>query len=274
MITRARPLLGTLVTVQLDSAMAATDPQALLQAADRALQVIARIGGAMSAHDPGSDLGRLARAHAGQVLTLDAHTVAVLRAAQRWQALSAGAFDPVRAAQVLVRQGRRPGLPGLSTAGSLADVQLLSATQVRMPGPVPLDLGGIAKGYAVDQAIEVLAREGVAHALVNAGGDMRVLGERGFGIDVRHAGRQLRDQPVPGLHRLRQAALATSVAEHADTGFVRTGGVRRQGWRSATVQAPDCMTADVLTKWALQSSLLCPALRAALRTHRARMWRS
>ena len=286
-ISRGRPLLGTLVSVQVwpDGLAAGYGTgQAIEDAIDGALACVAHISRVMSAHDPDSDLGRMSRARAGECLTLDAHTIAVLQASQYWHRVSGGAFSPARAAHALARQGRRPGLQlAVQTALQahtpapplgLQHLCLLSPTELRMPGPVLLDLGGIAKGYAVDQAVACLVRAGVRQAVVNAGGDLRVIGPRAQAVQLRHAGQGLRDRPLPERCRLHNAALATSVALHAESEFVRTRPSGRQRWRSASVQAEDCMSADALTKWALQSSLLCPALRAALRTHRARLWRS
>ena len=272
MITRAKPLLGTVATIQVDGA--AEDPQ-IEAAVAAAFAVMARVSAVMSAHDPHSDLGRMGRASCGQRLMLDPHTVVVLRAAQYWRRKSAGAFNPVRAARALVCKGVRPGLPAQDPLGAgLEAVDIVSETQVQMLAPVPIDLGGIAKGYAVDRAIEVLAEQGITHAIVNAGGDMRVLGALGFAVDVRHARTHLREHSVNAVRRLRQAALATSVSDRQQTDFVQTAQTRRAAWRSATVLAPDCMTADVLTKWALQAGLLCPELKTVMREHHARMWRS
>ena len=272
MIARARPLLGTVVTIAADGPL--HEPLAVA-AVDAAFAVMARVGQVMSAHDPRSDLGRMARAACGEVLTLDPHTVAVLRAARYWHRQSAGAFNPVQAARTLARQGVRPGLHWpVQACADLQALDIVSETQVRMSEPVLLDLGGIAKGYAVDRAIEVLAGHGLSEAIVNAGGDIRVLGQRGYAVDVRHAGNHLRGRSVNTVRRLCQSALATSVADPRETDFVKTVQTRRACWRSATVVAKDCMTADVLTKWALQSGLMCPDLKAAMRKHQAKMWRS
>ncbi|MFM7024657.1 MAG: FAD:protein FMN transferase [Limnohabitans sp.] len=269
---RARPLLGTMVTIGVPTC--AHEPQTF-EAVQEALAIVAHVGRVMSAHDPQSDLGRMAMARPGEVLTVDAHTTAVLRAAQYWTRQSAGAFNPVRAARVLARQQRRAGLSTETPAGvNLDDVTILADTQVKMAAAVPIDLGGIAKGYAVDRAIEVLVRHGLRQAIVNAGGDIRAWGDKGFAVDVRHAGHGLRDRALAWPYRLRQQAMATSVADVQATDFVRTSQTGRAGWTSATVIAPDCMSADALTKWALQSSRLCPRLKAVLREHRARMWRS
>lgn len=266
--TRAQVLLGTLVTIEVDHALARSSADAAMAAA---LARISHIGRVMSAHDPNSDLARLSRAHPDQLLELDPATVQVLRAARDWTIRSGGTFDPVRAAQTLVHRGARPGLQ--SSAGDLRDMDLLSEVMVRVSRPVSIDLGGIAKGYAVDQAMQVLRQHAVTHARVNAGGDLAVMGHIPQRIALRHAGDQPRSQAMGALF-LREGAVATSVACDAWSGFVARPRRATATWRSATVTAPNCMTADALTKWALQSSVLCPSLRHALREHRATLWRS
>ena len=272
MLSRARPLLGTVVAIHI------RDEKTRLQQQERALEgafsVIAHIGRVMSAHDPSSDLGRLSTAEPQQLLALDAHTVQVIQAAHYWSRLSGGAFHPVKAARVLAGVGARPGLQLNTAVAGWADIEVLSPTTVRVGQPLTLDFGGIAKGYAVDLAADVLLHCGVTNALINAGGDLRVIGDTSWPVDVRHAGNQLMDLRLSRLRHLAQGALATSVSSRLNAEFVKTTPAGTRLWQSASVQAQRCLTADVLTKWALQSSLLCPRLRAALRMHQARMWRS
>jgi len=271
LLARAQPLLGTVVSLQVHI------DEGQVPRAERAMAnvfaTMAHIGQVMSAHRASSDLGCLSRAEQGQVLTLDLETVRVLRAAQHWAAVSSGAFNPCRAAQTLARAKRRPGM-AIDATGSLSDITLLSDTEVRMANPVQLDLGGIAKGYAVDRAVDVLLAHGVQDALVNAGGDLRTLGPHSWTIDVRHAHRTLMDGRKQPKLRVHQTALATSVSGPLNPEFVASRAHQKLPWQSVTVQADTCMTADVLTKWAMQASLLCPELKRVLRQHHGRMWRS
>jgi thiamine biosynthesis lipoprotein len=130
-----------------------------------------------------------------------------------------------------------------------------------------LDLGGIAKGFAVDQAVRSLKRAGVAWGLVNAGGDLRAFGSRAWPIHVRHPA-------APGqliaVGTLREGAVATSAPYFSE---------RMQGGQptsalfdpttersivapiSATVFARTCLFADALTKAVLLGDA-SPALRA------------
>src|SRR4051812_50217335 len=103
-LRRARPLLGTLVSLQLDDPT--KDSRALLQASEAAFDAIAQIHSCMSAHAAGSDLARLARARAGERGPVNPHTAAVLRLGPTWVAPPARGFGPHGA-------GPRPGPPGV-----------------------------------------------------------------------------------------------------------------------------------------------------------------
>lgn len=270
-IARARPLLGTVVAIHAHADPG--DASHVVHAISEAFAVMAHIGNVMSAHHRASDLARLSRATPGETLCLDAQTMCVLKAAQYWWRLSRGAFNPCHAAQSLSHKGVRPGLAALAM-GSLSDLDIRSSTHVRCAAPVQLDFGGIAKGFAVDRAIEVLSAHGVQDTLVNAGGDLRAMGKRQWPIDVRHAKREVADGRLGQKIRIQQQALATSVSGALNPEFVLTQLHKKPKWRSVSVQAATCMAADALTKWAMQSSLLCPDLRAALRQNQGRLWRT
>ena len=263
LVRRARPLLGTLVSLQVRGANPASDA-----AIDAAFTEIATIHRLMSAHAHDSDLARLAGARSGERIGLHPHTIAVLRLAQAWCRASAGAFDAQRAGERLAALGCRPGLQSMAAvAGRLADVQF-EEDAIRATGALRLDLGGIAKGYAVDQAVSVLRAHGITSGLVNAGGDLRAFGPHAWRIDIQHPAVWSRTQR---LVRLRDAAVATSV--RADTSeFVATRR-RPAAWRRCTVLARDCASADALTKWALQQPAPSLQLRAALTRAGARLWR-
>ena len=282
MIRRARTLLGTLVTVSVVNRPEDVDLPAAVhcahEACDKAFARIAHIGQVMSAHDGDSDLAAMASARPGQVLQLDADTCTVLRVARAWSLLSNKAFDPVGAGMRLSVQGMRPGLNGHEGAqfGGFADIEFIGKRCVKLARPVRIDLGGIAKGYAVDEAVRCLQELGVHAGLVNAGGDLRAFGPVRWPVEVRHAGARLNDRPVRSLRLLENAALASSVARPFNVSFVAGKCRKRQGAvpASCTVLAADCVTADVLTKWVLQSTPGDPRLQRCLRAHQGRLWTS
>jgi len=184
-LRRARPLLGTLVEIRVEGLGSADAGCAI----DRAFGEIAAVHRLMSFHEAGSDLGRLHRARIGARVSVDARTHDVLAWSLRIAAASAGAFDPTVAA-LQVERGRLPRPASAWRPQKLADwrdIELTGATQVRLARPLWIDLGGIAKGYAVDRAIEILVGAGATQACVNAGGDLRVAGPRAEVVHVRSA---------------------------------------------------------------------------------------
>ncbi|MFO1312340.1 MAG: FAD:protein FMN transferase [Burkholderiales bacterium] len=224
LVARARIALGTLVEVALPEG-SATEARF-----DAAFAAIGHVHRCMSPRDPGSDLARIARDAHRRAVRVDCETYAVLALALEVACISRGAFDPA--------VGPR--------GGGLGALALESGFRVRTTRAVSLDLGGIAKGHAVDRAIETLAADGVTWAVVNAGGDLRVLGDsRWHRIRVRDPRAPSRSIP---LCDLRDGALATSGAQ-LDPAFVhpRTRRACRVE-ESISVAAARCSVADALTK--------------------------
>lgn len=278
---RARPLLGTLVTMQVQ---VQRDRQGAAQAAiDAAFDEVALVHRLMSAHEAGSDLARLAQAREGQRLSLHPHTRAVLRLAQHWCRASGRAFDAQAAGEALARHGLRPALEAAPRAVSsrkpsagrqepgarFLQLDLSGDGDITSPGPLRLDLGGLAKGYAVDEAVRVLRERGMPSGLVNAGGDLRAFGDACWPVEVQHPGVRVRTRR---LMRLREGAIATSLRDGPDSEFITTRR-RAAHWQQATVFARDCASADALTKWALQASAPSLQLRATLARLGGRLWR-
>jgi FAD:protein FMN transferase len=251
-VKRAQPLLGTVVEIR---ATALTEASRLHAAVDAAFDRIELVHRLMSYHDPESDLSRLNRCSAGRAHCVDPHTYEVLHAALHFARLSGGAFDPC-VAQQLEQWGYLPAAssPPPTAPASWQDIELLSGHRVRFKRPMRLDLGGIAKGYAVDLATEALQRANVRQLVVNAGGDMRAAGDQVHHVSLRHPhAPTATTNPV----QLRNSALATSAAYFSR----RFSGSRtvsalldprsREPYvvdNSVSVRARDCMTADALTK--------------------------
>ena len=211
---RAQPWLGTLVEVGLP----ATSDGALFDAAFAAIADVQRL---MSAFDAGSDIGRLNAAAADAVITVDAQTAAVLRLARAFDARSGGLFD--------------------ASAGSGRGWRLEGRRLHKLHPTTRLDLGGIAKGYAVDRAIDALQRAGALAATVNAGGDLR-----GFGVELPINLRDERAGGVRAFATLRDGAFATSrFGAGARSVLAGTAGDPE---RHASVAAPRAAWADALTK--------------------------
>lgn len=263
---RAKPLLGTLVEISI----AAPGEAAFLRATDLAFTDVAEVHRLMSFHEPGSDVRRLARAPAGAVLTVGAHTWQVLRLALEMEVRSGGVFNAA-VAPTLVANGLLPMPDAAQTpiACSLAEgIELLGDKRLRVLSPVWVDLGGIAKGYAVDCAVLRLQASGIASGLVNAGGDMRAFGPHAQPVRLRFAA------GLKTIASLTDAALAASCnADNINAaGSPHVDPRSRRAVRSPhsiAVQAPSAAVADALTKVALlcpdAADRMCPALRAQWR---------
>lgn len=269
LVSRARPLLGTLVEV------GAWGDARAAAAVESAFDAVSKAHRLMSVHDPDSDVSRVNREVAVRPVQVHAWTAEVLRFALRLREESGGAFD-CGIGSPLQKAGFLPA--GAAPTGSTAAgcMRIDASNRVRMQRPSCFDLGGVAKGYAVDRAIESLRRAGVTAGIVNAGGDLRAFGLDGFPIMVR-------DPSSPGRFvralRLREGAVATSAGYHAAR---RVDGraampvfdpLRRRFLSprlSVTVTAPTCMAADALTKVA---AILGESSIDLLRRHGAHaMW--
>jgi thiamine biosynthesis lipoprotein len=180
----------------------------------------------------------------------------VLAAARAVAEASDGRFD-VSVAPELVRYGYLPRHAGLARPAPGANwqhIELLPGHRVQLARPLHLDLGGIAKGYAVDCAIGALQDAGMDAGRVNAGGDLRLFGDAAEPVHVRHP--QTATCLLP-LCQLSEGAVATSATYYSGR-RVRGRPVSplidaatRQpcaGARSVSVLADRCTLADALTK--------------------------
>lgn len=261
-VSRARPLLGTLVVVSAEGSRSSVD-RGLAQAFE-AVEAVER---RMSYFNPTSDVSRLNREAYKSPVHVHGQTYRVLRQAQQLSLLSNGIFD-VTIAGVLVREGFLPadeGAPAADPRAHFTDIQLGPNRRVRFRRRLRIDLGGIAKGFAVDQALAALRRAKVKKGWVNAGGDMAFFSDRAENILVRHP--QQSDKMV-SLGRVRQGALASSAPAYSARGrspYVREGKTTRFN-KGVTVAAPSAVWADGLTKIALLSPENAPALLKKFRS--------
>lgn len=262
-IERMKPMLGTYLAVR------AAHPRAgvAIRAVDAAFAAARAVHERMSFHLADSDVSRMNRMAATYPVTVHPETLVVLRAACRLSAATGGLFD-ITMAPALVRRGLLPrpaGAPAPDPLARWSDIRFLSGGRVRFRRPLWLDLGGIAKGFAVDRAIEALRATGVAEGCVNAGGDLRLLGTRRQEIAIRVPGQ-------PGIAcpavQLADAAVASSAGyfhEDAQRGCPQIvfRSASRARFDSVSVIAPECMPADALTKVVLGAPNGLRALLAA-----------
>lgn len=252
MIRRARPLLGTMVEIRADG-------DAALGAIEDAFDEIAWVHRTMSFHDRDSDVARINRALPGAHVEVDPGTAALLALALEIAAASGGLFDPT-VAPLLVDAGLlpRPVRPRHDGA-DWRDIELVSPCTISLRRALWIDLGGIAKGYAVDLAVESLRRSNIARGCVNAGGDLRVFGDTPETVHIRRG-----DGEVARLLELSDGAIATSAPferedrEDASAESPHVDGRTRRfiaAPRAVSVLAPRAVLADALTKVVLADPL-------------------
>jgi len=247
-VERARPLLGTYVSIKIGG-LAHADAHPLI---DRGFTEIETIHRLMSFHEAYSDVSALNRdAFAGPVVVAP-HTYQVVSRALEIAALSQGVFD-ITVAPKLVAWGFLPQVTGKADPNaSWRDIELLSDNRIRFHRPLWIDLGGIAKGYAVDCAVTALAAPYVS-VCVNAGGDLRVAGPARERVILRTDASQ---DTVPVVEIENGSIASSSGRAHVKRVEGEAVGPHVHGREKTamgldsfvSVLAENCMDADGLTK--------------------------
>ncbi len=224
------PHMGTLFRIVLFAPTAS----AAETAAAAAFARVAELNRIMSDYDANSEVMQLRRQPAGIAVAVSAELFDLLLRSQQLAEKSGGAFDVTLGPVVrLWREARRTRQ--LPTAAERAAAQRASGyTKLRLnpaartitllaPG-MQLDFGGIAKGYAADEALAVLARLGLAHAMVAASGDLALgdapPGKPGWKVEIEPFGHPSREAWII-------VAANVGISTSGDTEqFADIGGVR------------------------------------------------
>jgi thiamine biosynthesis lipoprotein len=259
-ISRCRPLLGTYVEIQISSSDAsiASENIDVIDKAYEAMTLCARL---MSFHDKKSDLSLINKFAYSRPVKVHPWTYAVLKQAKAFYEHTDGLFDIGIGAELrqwgLLPEPDLPHAENNTISSTIAAVELLPDHQVKYANPACLDLGGIAKGYAVDKAIEILRKHDIDYAVVNAGGDLRVTGNLEEPIYVRHP---MHPEQLIFIGTISEGAVATSASyfstlkkntKHSTEVCALVHAKKRTSiikQHSYTVIAPTCMAADALTK--------------------------
>lgn len=253
-VRRARPLLGTFVEIEAEGHVEAE----VIGAIDAAFDAVSTVHRLMSFHDPDSDVSRLNREAFDRPVRVHEWTFDVLKTSVELHRRSDGFFN-VAVAPILQGMGLLPRQREDAVNASVPALDAIEPLEGQMirfrHRHATIDLGGIAKGFAVDRALDTLRRSGaVACGLVNAGGDLAAFGAEIRSVHIRHP----RD---PGRVACRVEfageALASSARRFDPFRSAQTGRsaiVWPDGQSPAnvidgvTVRAPSCMIADALTK--------------------------
>ena len=207
-------IMGTRIVVELW----ATDKAEGNAAIEAVLAEMRRVDEAMSTYKPTSELSIVNARAAQEPIKISRELFDLLATALDYSRITDGAFDITYASVGYMydfRKHVRPdekqiaaALPGINYRHIELD-QKNSTVHFARPG-VRIDLGGIGKGHAVDRGIAILQARGIDHALVTAGGDSRIIGDR-FGqpwvVGIRHPDRK---NEVIARIPLEDAALSTS----------------------------------------------------------------
>ena len=258
---REEAIMGTRIAVEVWH----DDPAEATKAIDAVIAEMHRIDALMSTYKPESQLSRVNRDAAAGPVRVEAELARLVVRALQFSEMSGGAFDVTYASVGYLydyRAGVHPtdaqiaaALPAINWRHVVVDP---AASTIRFLRPgVRIDLGGIAKGHAVDSSIALLASRGIRQATVTAGGDSRILGDRRgrpWVVGIRHPDDRER---IIARIPLEDAAISTSGDYER---FFEEGGVRYHhiidpktgksphGVRSVTIIAPESTLAEGLTK--------------------------
>lgn len=222
----------------------------------------ARINALLSPWLPDSELAQVNEQAARHPVPISAEFMQLLQRSAYYFSLTNGAFDITFASAGALydyRSGIAPDAAQLAAAQQLIGFRQLVLTNDTVAftrDGVRIDLGGIAKGYAIDRAIALLRERGIDHAYVSLGGDSYVLGDRrgrDWQVGIRHP----RDETGVAI-RLPVSDIAVSTSGDYERFFVRDGerfhhilnpasGKASKGLVSVTILAPRGMDADALS---------------------------
>ncbi len=252
--------MGTVIEITL----IADDEEKANKAALQALQEIKRIETLMSPWLDSSDVTRINRSAGKERVKISPETFEVIQKAQEISELSEGGFDiTIGPLTELWRRAREKKIPpSIEEVKEKLGLVNFKNIEVDQEGKVFLkkkdmavDLGGIAKGYAVDRAFKLLKSLGYINLIVNAGGDLRVGGLKNnqpWSIGIQNP---RESQKI--LARISVSDMAVTTSGDYEKYFIYQGkryhhifnpkdGFPIEGCQSVTIVTKDCITADAL----------------------------
>jgi thiamine biosynthesis lipoprotein len=245
----------------------ADDPVKGNDALDAVMAELRRIDNLMSHYKPDSQLSQINEYGNERPVQVDKELFDLIKLSTHYSEITEGAFDityasvgylynyplHIRPTEEQIKQA----LPAVNWRNLIFDEEH-HTVRFGHPG-MRIDLGGIGKGYAVDRGIEVLKARGITRALVTAGGDSRIIGDR-FGrpwlVAIRHP-----DNPNKVVTRIPLSDAAVSTSGDYERFFDENGvryhhiidphtGHSASKVRSATVIGPTATQTDGMSKTA------------------------
>lgn len=246
---RCKPLLGTFVEISIDDSNRC-------MAINNAFSAIQKIHDLMSFHNSNSELSQINQHAHLQAIELHPWTAQVIKVAKEIHRESGGLFN-CGIGYRLVTAGLLPRHITFFNhdLGGIEDIEFLAPDLIQSSRPLCLDLGGIAKGFAVDMAVKILISEGISSGVVNAGGDLRVFGKISRPIQIRNP--ELPEELIE-IGSLQNGAIATSSLyfakrdrrkSHIINPLANTDvQAHAELTGSFSILAKECVYADALTK--------------------------
>ena len=260
---RTEAIMGTRCYVELW----ADEPAKGNDAIDAVMAELRRIDSLMSHYKPESQLSQINQYANERPVQVDKELFDLIKLSTHYSQITEGAFDityasvgylynypqHIRPTEAQIRQA----LPAVNWRNMLLDEEH-HTVRFEHPG-MRIDLGGIGKGYAVDRGIDVLKARGIARALVTAGGDSRIIGDRmgrPWLVAIRHP-----DNPSKVVTRIPLSDSAVSTSGDYERYFDEDGvryhhiidprtGHSASKVRSATILAPTATQTDGMSKTA------------------------
>lgn len=256
-------IMGTRIVVELWAEDAAAGNKAI----DAVIEEMERIDRDMSTYKSDSEVSRVNQQAANGPVHISDELFDLLTTALEYSRITDGAFDITYASVGFMYDFRahhkpseeqiKSALPAVNYRHVILDAN--NHTVRFTQAGVRIDLGGIGKGHAVDRGIAILQARGISHALVTAGGDSRIIGDR-FGkpwiIGIRHP-----DDKSKVIAKIPLADTAISTSGDYERYFDENGkryhhiidprtGHSASKVRSATILAPTATRTDGLSKTA------------------------
>jgi len=263
LVTRTIPVMGTIAKVVVVHGDRAEAERAI----DLAFERLRWVDQTMSRFQSTSDIGRTNAEAWREAVSVHPATAFVVAEALRWAEVTDGRFDPGLSRLMDVWDvGHRHAPPPHEAFARFAGRKLYRAIAVDEWRGQPvvrftnretgIDLGGIAKGYAVDRAIDALRACGIRDAVVDAGGDLYAMGRSEDGDAWRVGVRSPKDPArIDGVLKLLDEAVATSgdYFQYFDYRHRRYHHImdpslaepRLTTEHSVSIRADRCITADV-----------------------------
>jgi FAD:protein FMN transferase len=215
---KSRVLMDTLVTIQ----VVAKRPERAEKAINRAFAEIKRLEGLLNFYSEESELAKINRSAGISDVKVSPETLDLIEKAVSTSGKTGGAFDVTIGPEIILwdfAEKRKPDDGTIKGRLNLVNYQWIAIDREKstislMKRGMLIDLGGIAKGYIADRAVEELKREGIVSGLVAVAGDIRAFGDKPDGrpwrVGIRNPRQSGRDDEIMAMIELKDMAISTA----------------------------------------------------------------